>query len=243
MQHHKISWLKILTLVFAIGLLTSCASLAPSPTATAIPPTETPVPTATDTPTATFTLTPSETPTATPTETVTPSETPTATASSTPTETPTLTATPTQTVGPAWSDPNAIRIYVTHLGTGGPLACGDTLVGISSGFARTGDVKEDIRIAVNTLFASGQKVGAYHNATYPSKFRVSEVNFKKSSGTAEITLKGSYVKPSDYCEGRRYREQVWATARQFPEVQRVSIWLEDGKLLGDLLYAVTSKKP
>jgi hypothetical protein len=140
-------------------------------------------------------------------------------------------------------DPNAIRIYVTHLGTGGPLACGDTLVGISSGFLRTGNIEEDIRIAVNTLFASGQKVGAYHNATYPSSFRVSEVKYKKSNGTAVITLGGSYVKPVDRCEALRYREQVWATARHFPEVNRVTIWLENGKLLGDLLYAVTSKKP
>lgn len=125
------------------------------------------------------------------------------------------------------------------------MACGDTLVGISSGFLRSdsGDVEQDIVTAVNTLFASGQKIGAYHNATYPSNFRVSDVDFKKSSGSAVITLSGSYVKPGDYCDATRYREQVWATARQFPEVNRVTIFLDDGKLLGDLLYAVTSKKP
>jgi hypothetical protein len=123
------------------------------------------------------------------------------------------------------------------------LACGDTLVGISSGFTRTDDTEADITIALNTLFASGQKIGAFHNATYPSSFRVSDVDFNKSEGRATITLGGSYVKPSDYCEGKRYREQVWATARQFPEVYKVTIYLNDGKLLGDLLYAVTSKKP
>jgi hypothetical protein len=132
---------------------------------------------------------------------------------------------------------------VTHLGTGGPLACGDTLVGISSGFLRSGDIEADVATALNTLFASGQKVGAYHNATYPSSFRVSEVDFKKSEGKVTITLSGSYVKPSDYCEAKRYREQVWATARQFPEVYKATIFLSDGKLLGDLLYALTSKKP
>ena len=104
-------------------------------------------------------------------------------------------------------------------------------------------MEQDIATALNTLFASGQKVGAYHNATYPSKFRVSEVDIKKSSGTAVITLSGSYVKPADYCEAIRYHDQVWGTAKQFPEVNRVTIFLEDGKLLGDLLYAVTSKKP
>ena len=144
---------------------------------------------------------------------------------------------------PAWADPNIVRVYVTHLGTGGPVACGDSLIGLSAGVWRTGDVKKDIAIALNALFASGQNVGAYHNATYPSSFRVSNVEFDKSTGKATVTLSGSYVKPADQCEARRYREQVWATARQFPEVNRVSIWLDNGKLLGDLLYAVMSKKP
>jgi hypothetical protein len=237
MLSRQLSRLIYLVLVSSM-LLSACAVATPlPPTATTRAsdtpqPSETPIP-----PTASFTITPSETPTPTETLTETPTNTPTETL--TPTET--ATETPTNTPLPAWADPNAIRIYVTHLGTGGPLACGDTLVGISSGFSRTGDVKEDIRIAVDTLFASGQKVGGYHNATYPSSFRVSEVDFEKSSGTATITLKGSYSKPGDYCEAKRYREQVWATARQFPEVYRIVIWLDNGKLLGDLLYAVTSK--
>ena len=223
-------------------MLSGCAQVASIPSTAIANPSQTPNPTETPLPpTATFTLTPSETPRPTDTPTETPTET------LTPSETPTETSTPTETVtntpAPAWADPNAIKIYVTHLGTGGPLACGDTLVGISSGFSRTGDVKEDVRTAVNTLFASGQNVGSFHNSTYPSSFRVSAIDFDKSSGTVIITLSGSYVKPADYCEARRYREQVWATARQFPEVNRADIWLDNGKLLGDLLYAVTSKKP
>jgi hypothetical protein len=242
MDAKNVTWLKITILALATGLLSSCAILASSPTATAVPPTETPTPTETATPTATSTLTPSETSTNTPTFTLTPSNTPTVTPSPTETSTATPTETPTNTPGPAWADPNVIRIYVTHLGTNGPIGCGDSLIGVSAGFVRTGDVKEDIKIALNTLFASGQNVGVYRNATYPSSFRVSDVKFKKSNGTATITLKGSYVKPPDKCEAYRYREQVWATARQFPEVDHATIYLENGALLGDLLYAVTSKK-
>lgn len=233
MLSRKSFWL-ILILLMSAGLLSACVSATPIPPTTTTKPSDTPLPTETPIP-------PTATSTLTPTKTATPTETATETLTNTPTPTETLTETPTNTPAPAWADPNAIRIYVTHLGTDGPLACGDTLVGISSGFSRTGDVKDDIRIAVNTLFASGQKIGAYHNATYPSSFQVSDVKFEKSSGTAIITLRGSYVKPEDYCEARRYREQVWATARQFPEVYRATIWLENGKLLGDLLYAVTSK--
>ena len=236
-------WVMI-TLFVTASLISACAAetlLPPSATSTdtptdTVPPTSTQIP-----PTLTSTITATDTSTPTASHTSTPSDTPTATL--TPSNTPT--ETPTDTPAPAWANPNAIRIFVTHLGTGGPLACGDTLVGISSGYLRSesGDVEQDIATAVNTLFASGQKVGSYHNATYPSNFRVSSVDFKKSTGTAVITLGGSYVKPSDYCEAKRYREQVWATARQFSEVNRVTIFLDDGKLLGDLLYAVTSKKP
>ncbi|MFN2232630.1 MAG: hypothetical protein ACK2U1_00275 [Anaerolineales bacterium] len=242
MRKRPTFWLLFILLITA-SLLSACSSETPEPTAiSTIAPTFTVTPTDTQIPpTLTYTVTSTETSTPTASPTSIPSDTPTET--QTPSETPT--ETPTDTPAPAWANPNAIRIYVTHLGTGGPMACGDTLVGISSGYLRSesGDVEKDIATAVNTLFASGQKVGAYHNATYPSNLSVSDVDFKKSTGKAIITLSGSYVKPSDYCEATRYREQVWATARQFPEVIRVTIFLDDGKLLGDLLYAVTSKKP
>lgn len=237
MFSRKSFWLIFIVLI-STGLLSACATPTRIPPTATTKPSRTPQPTETlIPPTATFTASPTKTSTPTKTPTETPTNIPTKTSTST--ETPT--ATPTDTPAPAWANPNAIRIYVTHLDTDGPLACGDTLIGISSGFTRTSDVKADIRTAVNTLFASGQKIGGFHNATYPSSFRVDSVELDKSSGTAVVTLQGSYVKPSDYCEGRRYREQVWATIRQFPEVNRATIWLTNGKLLGDLLYAVTSK--
>ena len=228
----------LIIVVLSASFLSACTQSTPVPPTATVKPSETSLPTETPIPpTATFTVTPTETATETPT--ASPTKTPTETL--TPTETPT--ETPTDTPVPAWANPNAIRIYVTHVGTGGPNACGDTVLGISSGFLRTSSVEEDIKIALNTLFASGQNVGGFRNSTYPSSFRVDSVDFNKSKGTAIITLQGSYTKPADYCEGRRYRDQVWATARQFPEVHNVTIWLSNGTLLGDLLYAVTSKKP
>ncbi len=236
MSSRNLFWLIIILL--SASFLTACATTTPIPPTATLKPSSTPLPTETLIPP---TLTSTVTPTKIPTPTEAPSDTPTVTPTSTtiPTETPTETSTDTPL--PAWANPNAIRIYVTHVGTDGPNACGDTIIGISSGFLRTGSVEEDIKIALNTLFASGQNVGAFRNSTYPSSFRVDSVDFNQSTRKATITLQGSYVKPSDYCEGRRYRDQVWATARQFPEVDRVTIWLTNGKLLGDLLYAVTSK--
>lgn len=229
----------ILFIVIAViaGWLSACASTTPLPTATTVPMTETSTPTETPTctATATFTLTPTETPTPTATSTNTPTHTPTETPTEIPTEA------PTNTPAPAWPNPNAIRIYVIHTGTNGPIACGDSILGISSGYLRTGSVEDDIVLALNTLFATSQNVGDYYNATYSSSFKVSSVDFKESTGTAEIVLSGNYVKPKDHCDAKRYREQVWATARQFPEVHRAYISLTNGKLLGDLLYAVMLK--
>jgi len=234
----------IIIIAAIVGILSACESFAQSPTATAVLMTETLVPTEnpTMTPTETITITPSETQTPTASFTATPTSTPTYT--NTPTETPTgtPTVTHTNTPAPAWADPNAIRIYVIHPGTGGPIACGDSILGISSGYARTGSVEQDIKLALNTLFATSQYLGDFYNATYTSSFKVNSVDFKESTGTAEIVLSGSYVKPKDACDARRYREQVWATARHFPEVNRAYISLTNGKLLGDLLYAVMLKK-
>jgi len=184
------------------------------------------------TPDYTATFTPSTTPTETPT--LTPSMTPTFTLTWTPTITPTDTTTPTPT---PWGQlpENAIKVYLTLLGTGGPVACGDSLFAINSGFVKSGNIELDITNAVNALFSIGQWSGNLYNATYPSSFRVGSVNLKGNE--AVVMLQGSYVKPKDACEAMRYREQLWATIRQFDEVKR-AIPKYNGAVLGDLLSAV-----
>jgi len=216
-------------LLFLVVVLSACNGVpfqAPTATTTALPPTNTALPpTATSTNTATLTLIPTDTPTAT----ITP----------TPTDTPTITPTPTNT--PYVIPENAIMMYFTILSTNGPLACGASLYPVYTGNVRTGNTEEDIRIALDRLFASGQYFGSLYNAVYPTNFRVQSVDYNNSSGNAIIVLKGGYVKPADYCHSRWYREQIWNTARRFPEVNRVSIYLENGILLGDLLAAFTDK--
>lgn len=141
--------------ILIILFLTACGSKTTiEPTTTPVPPTLTPKPTSTDTPippspTATSTLTD------TPTPTITNSATATTTPSITPTDTPT--ATPTKVFG--YIPENAIVIYLTHIGTGGPVACGDSLVAIMTGHIRTGDIEKDIKLAVDTLFSIGQNSG------------------------------------------------------------------------------------
>ncbi|MBU1660009.1 MAG: hypothetical protein KKD28_00875 [Chloroflexi bacterium] len=125
-------------------------------------------------------------------------------------------------------------IYFVHLGTGGPIGCGDSLIPLTTGLYRTGDIKQDIQLALDRLFASGQYSGPLYNATYTSSLSVSSVEFTKSDGRTTVHLDGSYAKPQDSCDASRYRSQVWATGLQFSEVTRFIPWVGN-KLLGDLL--------
>jgi hypothetical protein len=223
-----------MTLVFILFLLLAACSgtVEPEqieatqlPTNTPFPPTDTPLP-PTDTPTSTATNTPTDTPTATATETST----------ATATEEPTATQTATATAVPQAAAPSNVLVkYLVHQGTGGSKGCGDSLVPASTGFLRTGNIEEDVKIALNSLFSTGTKyVGNLYNPLYQSNLRVANVDFKKSSGELTIHLKGGFTKPKDECDKMLYRAQVWDTARQFPEVWRAYIWIGD-LLLGDLL--------
>jgi hypothetical protein len=234
MKLHNPSLLKIVILSLLILILAACSSnagepqieITQSPTDTPIPPTATqPPPTATYT--ATTTQTPTEAPTSTPTETST----------ATPTEEPTATSTATATSVPQAAAPASVIVkYLVHQGTGGSTGCGDSLVAVSTGVLPTGDIENDVKVALNSLFSTGSKyVGALYNPLYQSNLRVGKVDFKKSSGQLTIYLTGGFTKPKDDCDKKLYRAQVWDTARQFPEVWRAYIWVNGKYLLGDLL--------
>jgi cytoskeletal protein RodZ len=225
--------LKCSLLIFFMFIVAACSASAGEqatftpepPTSTAVPPTDTPVP-------PTSTATPTETSTATTTPTVTMTNT----ASPTLTEEPTATSTATNTAVPQAGIPsNVIVKYLVLQGTGGSTGCGDSLVPVSAGFVRTGDIKEDVKIAITSLFTTGTKyAGNLYNPLFQSKLRVTDVSFKKNSGNVTIRLTGSFTKPKEDCDKLLYRAQVWSTARQFPEVNHATIWLNK-YLLGDLL--------
>jgi hypothetical protein len=198
---------------------------------TKVSPTETLSPTSTITlipPTPTSSSTPTQTPSLTPTDTTTSTPSPTSTTTQIPTDTPS----PSPTAASGYIPENAIVFYLTHLGTGGPIGCGDSLVAIRTGYERTGDIEKDIQLAVDTIFSIGEYSGALFNATYPSNLRVKGLTL--SNGGAVVELGGQYVKPKNACDASRYRAQVWSTITQFPEVIR-AIPKYQGTLLGDLL--------
>ena len=221
-----------LTLFFTILLLLAACSPATqsAPAITLAPatdtlslPTDTPLP-----PTATATLTQTNTPTQPPTATETPPPSETAT--------PTLTDTPTPTATlPPASLSDVIVKYLVIPGTGGNVGCGDSLVAVSTGQRKTGDVVNDLTLALNSLFATGVKyVGDLYNPLFQSSLKVDRLEFSKYSGVIVIYLTGSFTKPKENCDRLLYRAQVWATIRQFKEIKDITV-VANKYLLGDLL--------
>lgn len=176
---------------------------------------------------------PTETPTVAPTSTSTdlPTHTPTVTETASPSPLPT--DTPTQTPQPIVN--YGMNKYLILLGSGGPDGCGDTVVPVMIGILPTGDVREDVKTALNNLFGPRvQYEGNLYNATYQSRLRVESIDFKKSTGQMKVYLAGKFVKPKSDCDKKRYHAQVWETVYQFPEIKRVDLYIGQ-YLLGDLL--------
>lgn len=168
------------------------------------------------------------------TATLLPTLTTTNTPSPTYTETPILTPTGTPVNGSGVYVPvDAIGFYLTKVGTGGTVGCGDSLVKLSTSSSRSGDTAWDLKIALDAIFSVGQYVGELYNATYPSSLKVGDV-ILDSNGTTIVYFKGSYVKPADGCDASRYRAQVWSTALQFKEITRFEPHVGNS-LLGDRL--------
>jgi hypothetical protein len=99
----------------------------------------------------------------------------------------------------------------------------------------TGNISDDVSVALKSLFSTGsQYVGELYNPLYQSKLSISKIEFKKQTGEITVFLNGGFTKPKDDCDKLGYRAQVWDTIRQFPEIWRAYVWVND-KLLGDLL--------
>ena len=230
-----IAWIGV-SLLIGLSACSSATPVAdlPTDTRTAPPPTltETALPSATPLP-------PTETPTETPlpTATVTESPTPTQTPSLTPTPEPTDTPEPTatNTAVPQLTFDESILMYFVHVGTGGPVACGDSLVAYRTGFVKTGNIAADVQTGLNALWQQAPYRDGLYNATSTSRLQVTRVEFDPYAQDMGVYVTGSFVPPTDSCEKLRYNAQIRATALQFGGVSMLRFWLDNGLLLGDLL--------
>ncbi len=229
-QHHSELWRVIVLVIFIVA---SGCSAPLSPVETALPVTDTRVPSS---PTSEPTQTPTSTP-VTPTETQTPlpSATPTLAFTDTPVPTETSTASPTAAffLLPAARE-GTVNIYFIQLNSG-IGACGDRLIAIGSGEPVTGKTARDVTAGLNKLFSYRKMYyGELYNPQGASRFRVDDVSFDKKKGEIVVYLRGSFNRPEDPCENTRLKTQIWATISQFPEIEHEIVFL-NRVLLGDLI--------
>lgn len=145
-----------------------------------------------------------------------------------------LAAPPTRTPEPLPTiNPNGLVYYLILLDTGGPYACGDSLIGINSGIKRTGDTEQDIINVLNALFSLKTEFsGSLYNALYQSSLKAKKVDI--NGGLATVYTRGTVVKPKDDCDKERFRLQVFVTVESFGSVNSAIIYANNA-LLGDLL--------
>ncbi len=150
---------------------------------------------------------------------------------------PALTPPPTPTGAPASNiGGDGIYYFLVAENTGGPFGCGDSLLYISTGIERTGDLEVDIPIALNALFSNSHEYyNGLYNPMHASSLRVEDVEPGPAEGEVTVWLRGDFAKPKDKCDSLRMRAQVWETIEiQFPEVQHAVPRVHNA-LLGDLL--------
>lgn len=116
--------------------------------------------------------------------------------------------------------------------TGGPFGCGDSLIYWYPGVWVKGDMEEDIKAALNALFANhNQYTNGLYNPIYQSQLKAKSVEVVGND--VVVRLAGTFVRPKDTCESQRMHDQIWYTVSQFSP-SRAVIFLNNA-LLGDLL--------
>lgn len=139
---------------------------------------------------------------------------------------------PTTQASPVADNP---PLYFYMIKEGLNVACGNDEVPVYTGVNRTGNLKQDVKSALNALFANPDKyVAGLFNPIYLSRMRAKGLTFDPNTGVAIFQFSGSFVKPKDDCDSARMRAQIWSTIYQFDAIKKANIWMNN-VLLGDLL--------
>lgn len=194
-----------------------------------------PISSTTAAPEASPTTEPTSLPTETPLPTESPTETMTATAlPPTETSTPEATPRPTETIGEMLK--THIVFYLILPEKGRTDACGDILTEpiISKRF-RTGDVLNDVQIALNMLFSVGVKrYGAYYNALWDTDLKIASTKYLPKSDEFQIDFTGYLpIENLSNCDKHGIREQIWKTFYHYKITQKIFTF--NGRFLIDQL--------
>ena len=124
-----------------------------------------------------------------------------------------------------------VKIYVVALGDNGKIGkkigCGDSLVSVSrfitpTSAPLTGAIRQLLKEPHNS-----QSLPHLGNYWVGPGLKLKSVSVK--GGLAAIRFTG-HVAVAGVCDEPRIEEQIEATARQFPTVKRVQVWVGNEKL-------------
>lgn len=131
-----------------------------------------------------------------------------------------------------------VQVFLIASGDGGAAGlaagCGDSAVPVE---VKLGQSEPALRGALRALLGMRSRLdpgSGLYNALYASPLALQRV--ERAGAEARVYLTG-YVEIEDGCDGKRALAQLTETVLQFPDVQKVQLWLND-KPLRDLLAKV-----
>ena len=110
------------------------------------------------------------------------------------------------------------------------IGCGDSMISVSTDRLKTGNTPNDIKIALNELFAitdANFGKGGMYNSIYQSDLEVASVDAANGDYTVNITGK---VLKGGTCDDPRFTEQIKRTITQFSDVKTVKIFVNNTEL-------------
>lgn len=138
-------------------------------------------------------------------------------------------------IGFAQAKTTHVKIYLVALDDKGKLGkkigCGDSLVAVTRTIpATSGGLKAAIEELLSFRSEDTDKLQNFW--TVGESLTLKSVSIKKGTATINITGEGPTV--AGVCDEPRVVEQIEATARQFPSVKRVKVFV-NGKPLADVI--------
>jgi hypothetical protein len=131
----------------------------------------------------------------------------------------------------AAQEEQTITVYMVKLGDNGPLGCGDTLVAIDRQIPKTQAV---LRAAIDELLSLKRSEfpnAEVYSGLFSSSLTTDSVTL--NNGNAIIKLTGT-ISLGGVCDSPRVESQLTETAKQFPTVKEVEIYINE-KPLKDIL--------
>ncbi len=113
---------------------------------------------------------------------------------------------------------------------GTPVGCGDSLVAIETQESLSGTLEQDIKTALDSLFAL--KTDSYGQSGFVTALATVNLmvqNVTVTGETAILNLGGSFTL-TGVCDDARMQAQILSTLFQFPQLNAVSIYLNDDNM-------------